>query len=187
MPRAGLSRSAVVDIAIELLDEGTRAITLAAVAARAGVATPSLYKHVASLAELRSLVALRVITELTDRVANAVIGRFGDDALRALMRTYRSYAVHHAGRYSAIPPQPIGDARLEPVANRLLDIILAVLRGYGMDGSTAIHATRSLRSAAHGFVVLEAAGGFGLPEDLDTSYDHLTAMVIAGIHRLAEA
>jgi hypothetical protein len=34
----------------------------------------------------------------------------------------------------------------------------------------------------HGFVVLEAGGGFGLPEDLDESFRHLVDVVIAGLH-----
>ncbi|MDI5938548.1 TetR-like C-terminal domain-containing protein, partial [Micromonospora sp. DH15] len=49
------------------------------------------------------------------------------------------------------------------------------LRGYGLDGDDAVDATRVLRSALHGFLALEAAGGFGLPRDLDRSYDQLVA------------
>lgn len=186
MPRARLSADVVVDLAIEIVDDGgPSALSLAAVAERAGVATPSLYKHVGSLAELRSRVAARVIGELTDRVADAVIGRARDDAVRALMLAYRSYAVEYPGRYGAVPAQPLGDPLVEPVANRLLQILFAVLRGYGLDGSDAVHAARALRSATHGFAVLEAAGGFGLPEDPDTSYRHLSDMLVLGIHRLA--
>ena len=50
---------------------------------------------------------------------------------------------------------------------------VAVLRGYGLDGDDAVDATRALRSALHGFVSLEQAGGFGLPVDVDRSYDQL--------------
>ena len=56
MPRAGLSRDAVVALAVELLDADPHApVTLAAVAGRAGVAVPSLYKHVRSLAGIQCL------------------------------------------------------------------------------------------------------------------------------------
>jgi len=59
VPRAGLSTDGVVDVALAIVDEqGPEALSLSVVAARAGVAAPSLYKHVASLAELRSRVEI---------------------------------------------------------------------------------------------------------------------------------
>ena len=67
MPRVGLNGDAVVDAALAVVDEsGPQALTLATVAARVGVATPSLYQHVAGLAQLRARVAARVLAEMTD-------------------------------------------------------------------------------------------------------------------------
>ena len=59
--------------------------------------------------------------------------------------------------------------------------MLAVLRGYGLDEDGTVHATRAVRSALHGFVSLEAAGGFGLPQDVDASYDRLVDLLDAGL------
>jgi AcrR family transcriptional regulator len=172
----------VVDVALAIADtEGPEALTLSAVAARAGVATPSLYKHVRNLAELRDLVTVRVLEELKDRLAAAVLGRSGDDALRALMLAYRSYVTDHPGRYGAMRQTPPEDPAAAAVADRMLAVLLAVLRGYDLEGSAAVHAARALRSAAHGFAVLEAAGGFGLPEDLHTSYELLIRSLTAGL------
>jgi len=39
---------------------------------------------------------------------------------------------------------------------------------------------RAFRSAVHGFVLLEAAGGFGIPVDLDDSFDRLVATLAGG-------
>ncbi|WP_109508839.1 TetR/AcrR family transcriptional regulator [Nocardioides speluncae] len=182
MPRAGLSPDGVVDAAINLVDtDGAAALTLSAVAGSAGVATPSLYKHVRSLAELRQLVTLRVLDELADRVSEAAMGRSGDDAVRAVMRAYRSYVVDHPGRYAAMEQTPATEPPLAAAADRLLGAVLAVLRGYDLDGPALIHAARCLRSAVHGFAVLEASGGFGLPEPLEESYELLIGMVISGL------
>ncbi|TDD83117.1 TetR/AcrR family transcriptional regulator [Actinomadura rubrisoli] len=184
MPRAGLSPDAVVDAAIAIVDaEGPDALTLAAVAGKAGVATPSLYKHVRNLAELRQLVTVRVMEELADRLGNAALGRSRDDAVRALMRAYRSYVVEHPSRYASMEQSAEPLERVDAVAERLLGIILAVLRGYALKGPDLIHAARCLRSAVHGFAVLEAAGGFGLPEDLEASYELLITMVTGGLPR----
>jgi len=182
MPRVGLSPAGVVDAAIEIVDgEGPAALTLSAVAGVAGVATPSLYKHVRNLAELRQLVTLRVLEELTERLGDAALGRAGDDAVRAVMRAYRSYVVDHPGRYASMEQAPESEPRIEAAAERLLGIILAVLRGYDLEGPALIHAARCMRSSVHGFAVLEAAGGFGRPEDLEESYELLIRMVIGGL------
>jgi len=50
-----------------------------------------------------------------------------------------------------------------------------------MRGADAIHAARAVRSALHGFVSLEAAGGFGLSEDVDESYARLVGLLDRGL------
>ncbi len=67
------------------------------------------------------------------------------------------------------------DAEHLTAGERAVGTIYAVLRGYGLDGDAAVDATRALRSALHGFVTLEASGGFGLPQDIARSYDQLVA------------
>ncbi|GAA3347556.1 TetR/AcrR family transcriptional regulator [Amorphoplanes nipponensis] len=182
MPRAGLSPDAVVEIALTLVDEkGPEALSLAAVADRAGVAAPSLYKHIGSLAELRELMALRVLRETTAVFSAVVMGRSRDDAVAALMRAYRGYVVDHPGRYALVPLDPMHRDDLAGAARELLDVFFAVLRGYGLDEVAAVHATRRMRVAAHGFATLEAGGGFGLAEDVDTTYEQVIAMVLASL------
>ncbi|MET7637473.1 WHG domain-containing protein [Streptomyces sp. NPDC005438] len=182
MPRAGLSRDAVVDHALGLVDrKGPEALTLAAVAQAAGVSTPSLYKHVGGLEELRTLLSVRVLDELSGRVAGAVLGHSRDEALRRLMRAYRGYVVDHPHRYAALVQRPRpGTAE---AGDRLLRVLTDSLRGYGLDEDDTVHVARCVRSAAHGFAVLEAAGGFQLAQGLDRSYELLVDMVLAGLPR----
>ena len=182
MPKVGLSPAAVLDAAIAVVDaDGAQALSLAAVAAKTGVATPSLYKHVAGLPELRRLIGQRVMEEITERLTQAVMGRSGDDAVAALMTAMRSYVNEHPQRYALMPLQPLGDPFLGAAGERMLAVTLAVLRGYDLTGAAAIHAARRLRATLHGFASLEAAGGFGLPEDLDESFGSLVAMVTASL------
>jgi hypothetical protein len=60
-------------------------------------------------------------------------------------------------------------------------VVLAVLRGYGLEGDDAIHATRVIRSALHGFVLLEAEGGFGLELSVDESFARMVAALDKGL------
>ena len=172
MPRAGLNRAVIAAAAADLTDEmGWQDITLAAVAARFGVRQPSLYKHVAGLAELRRDVSVLAGQELHAELTHAAVGRSGADALHAMADAYRTYAKKHPGRYAAsvIAPAP-GDVEHEQVAGGILMTVEAVLGGYDLAGDDEIHAIRGLRALMHGFVSLEQAGGFALPQDLDESY-----------------
>ena len=47
------------------------------------------------------------------------------------------------------------------------------MSGLGLHGDDAVDAIRALRAVLHGFVTLEAQGGFGLPADVDRSFDRL--------------
>ncbi|GAA1514619.1 TetR/AcrR family transcriptional regulator [Dactylosporangium maewongense] len=182
MPRAGLSRDAVVDAALALVDsEGPAALTLAAVAARTGVATPSLYKHVGSLTDLRNLLAVRLLDEFTAAATTAVLGLSGDTALEALMRAYHRYAMTHPHRYALLPQAPDPDPAVTAAADRFVEVCFAVLRGCGLADDELVHATRIARAAMHGFAVLHTSGGFGLPQSVDATLDRLIATVVHGV------
>lgn len=178
MPRAGLSPDALVDLALDELDAtGGAPLSIGAVAARAGVRPPSLYKHVAGLPELESLVGARIYRDLGDTVEAAVADRRGADAARAFLHAYRSFAVRHPARYRALPPRPVGHPALEAEGARVMAIAERAVAH--LEGDDAIHALRGLRAAAHGFATLEAAGGFGLATDVDASFDRLVERIAA--------
>lgn len=182
MPRVGLTTDAVVDVALALIDEkGLAALSLAAVADRAGVAAPSLYKHVGSLAALRDLMAVRIVRQMTAVFAESIMGRSRDDAVAALMRAYRAYARANPGRYALLPLDPLHNPAVADAAQGMLAVFVAVMRGYGLADEAATHALRRLRATAHGFVDLETGGGFGLPEDIETTYDEVITMVLKSL------
>jgi AcrR family transcriptional regulator len=193
MPRAGLSHDAVVRLALEVVDEGGvrgyADLTLAKVAAKAGVAAPSLYKHVGSLADLRREVALIAVREVTAAATSATVGRAGPDALHALGSAWRGYAHAHPGRYAAtqIGPDPDDPADAEPraAAAESVQVVGAVLQGFGLPDDRLIDAIRAVRAGVHGFVTLELGGGFRMREDVDQSFGVLLDMLVAGVTTLA--
>jgi AcrR family transcriptional regulator len=175
----------VVAEAARLADEvGLPALTLAMVAKRFGVALPSLYKHVSGLPALLQKVSALATAELADEVVAAAAGRARGDALRAVAAAYRGYAAAHPGRYPATQrvPDPADPAHVA-AGERLVGAVFAILRGYGLDGDDLVDAARALRSALHGFVTLESAGGFGLPQDIGRSFDRMVAVLSAGFDR----
>ena len=183
MARPGLDAERVVDAAAALADaEGLEAVTLARVAGALGVRPPSLYHHVAGRDDLLRRIALRAARELAATLRGAAVGRAGPDALAAAAQAYRDYAAVHPGRYEAtLRASAGGDPELAAAAQDVLAVLLAVLRHWDLEGDDALHAVRGFRSAVHGFVALEAGGGFGLPLDLDTSFERLVATLTHGL------
>ncbi|HEY5397612.1 MAG TPA: WHG domain-containing protein [Trebonia sp.] len=183
MPRAGLNTDRVVDEAMELADEvGLDKLTLAALAIRLGVRQPSLYKHVASLDALHRLISMRAKAEAADELGRAAIGRARDDALVAMAWAWRAWARDHPGRYQASQRgAAAADAEHEAVARRTIGVLGAVMDGYGLDGDDAIDAIRSYRAALHGFVSLEANGGFAFRDSLDRSFDWLVRSLVLAL------
>jgi AcrR family transcriptional regulator len=183
LARAGLNRAKVVAEAADVADElGFDRLTLAGVAERAGVRLPSLYKHIDSLDALRQGVAAQATRELAGVMTDAAVGRAGSDALHAVAAAYRDYGRAHPGRYAATvrAPDPSDEAHTA-AADATLRVVLAVLAGYGITGDDAVDATRSLRAALYGFVTLEAAGGFGMPREVDRSFDRFLASFDAAL------
>jgi AcrR family transcriptional regulator len=183
MPRAGLTAGRVTVAAADLADEvGWEQLTLAGLAGRLGVRQPSLYKHVDSLDALRRRVATLAVIELRETLQESATGRSGRAALLAMADAYRTYAHRHPGRYAAsvIAPRP-GDEPHVQAGAAVIAVLVAVLRGYGLAETDAVHAIRGLRAVMHGFVSLEAAGAFAMPVDLDESYRRLIATLEAGL------
>jgi len=181
VPRAGLTAQRVVAAAAELADERGE-LSLATLAERLGVRVPSLYKHVGGLDDLQRRVALTALRELAAELGKATVGRSGKDALRACATIWRAYAGKHPGRYAAIQraPDP-ADEELAEAGTAVTDLLFAILRGYGLDGDETVHAARAVRAALHGFVLLEAGGGFGLRQDVGESYERLVELLDAGL------
>jgi AcrR family transcriptional regulator len=175
MARAGVTPERVTEVAAAIADrDGWDALTLASVAGTLGVSVPSLYKHVDGLDGMRRLLAVRSVDELAAEVTASVLGRSGADALVPMCHAYRDYAQRHPGRYAATVQAPApDDTEHQAAASRVLMPVLAVIAGYRLPESEQIHAARAVRSALHGFVVLELGGGFGLPEDVDASFERL--------------
>ncbi|MER6688853.1 TetR/AcrR family transcriptional regulator [Streptomyces minutiscleroticus] len=161
MARAGLTTERLVKAGAELADEvGFDQVTVSALARRFGVKVASLYSHVKSSHDLKTGIALLALGELADRAAEALAGRAGKDALAAFANAYRDYAREHPGRYDAARFRLDPETAAASAGVRHAQMTRAILRGYDLTEPEQTHAVRLLGSVFHGYVSLEAAGGF---------------------------
>jgi AcrR family transcriptional regulator len=184
MPRAGLDTDAVVAAAARLADaDGFESVTLARLAAELGVRSPSLYAHVDGLEDVRRRLGARGAAELAEALGRAIEGRSGFDALRAVSHAYRDYARSHPGSYAASQRsrELQHDEAADTASEAAVRVGLAALREYALEGDDAIHAVRMLRVALHGFVSLEAEGGFAMALSVDDTFERLIELVDAGL------
>jgi hypothetical protein len=89
--------------------------------------------------------------------------------------------VANPGRYALMPLDAMHVPALATAARELLGVFVAVMRGYDLRDQAATHAIRRLRATVHGFATLEAAGGFGLPEDVEITFNQLIAMFLRSL------
>jgi AcrR family transcriptional regulator len=189
MDRRGLEYDSVTDAAVAIADaDGLEAVTVARVAKQLGVRAPSIYNHVDGRCGLQRAVALRGLAALSETLQRSAVGRSGPDAIRQMSSAYREFAQARPGSYMATQRAPgAGDPEHLAATARVKDVFIDVLRGFEIDGDEAIHVTRGLRSALHGFIVLEQNQGFGIDLDIDDSYVRLVETQIAGIERAPAA
>ena len=182
--RPGLTPSVVLAEAAKLADaRGFEQLSLAELAGRFHIKPPSLYNHIESLEALKRELAMMALRELADSLGKAAIGRSKDDAVRSLAGAYREFVKKHPGLYQATQrAMGEGDPELNRASDEVVNVCLAVLRGYGLDRRAALHALRGLRSAVHGFATLEVVGGFGIPLSIDESFAWLVECFVSGLN-----
>jgi AcrR family transcriptional regulator len=186
--RARLDRERVVRAAADLVNaEGAAALTINRLAQELGIQPPSLYNHIDGLADLQRALALFSTRALGERITAAVIGKSGPAGVMAMAEAYRGYIREFPGLYlaslRASGNLDTPDPELKAAEESAVRVTLALMDAFGLSGADAIHAVRGLRSAVHGFATLEAAGGFGIPLDLDESFRRLIGIVIQGLEQ----
>ena len=187
----GLTASQVLDEAVRLIDDqGLDGLTLRALAARLGVRPPSVFAHFQGLDDIRRALALHACAEMETQLRDALGQDSGPPAVRALAGAYRRFAHCHPGLDAALPHSghKTDDPTLAAAQYRVVTLVAAAASGQrGQVDEALIHRIRTLRSALHGFILLEKSGGFGLRADTDKSFDYLVATVVRGLHPNTES
>lgn len=187
--RAALDLLTILQTATEIADQhGLEEVTLASLAKKLGIRSPSLYNHVDGLPGLRRELTLYGLNQLSGVITQAAVGRSGDEAIRAMAKAYVTFARLHPGLYTATlsAPDP-NDPELQRVAGEIVQLTVQVMEYYGLEEDEALHVVRVFRSLLHGFASLEQANGFGLPLDIDTTLHVLIETLLAGIHALQKS
>jgi AcrR family transcriptional regulator len=177
-----IRRDDVIDQAVALADEGgVDAVTLASIADRLGCRAPSLYTHVDGLDDVLEAAATRATIEFADTLRDAVMGRSGEDGVRAFAAAWRQWVRVHPGRYALSLRRPTPEARTtrRAAGEGATAAAAAVLRSLGVPDVQIADAGRALRATLHGFAQLEAEGSIG--RDPDRTFAVVVDTTVAGL------
>lgn len=181
-----LSRQSIVQIALQVADtDGLEAVTLANVASVAGCKAPSLYNHVDGLDDLLDELCLHATKDFGDALRDSVVAKVGHDAIESYAHAWRTYVLERSGRYRAT----LRRMRHRPEEH------LAVTAGYTIPAGSILStlgipddrlddAGRTLRSALHGFSLLELTDTIG--PTAEASFEALIKAMIAGLESFAD-
>lgn len=188
MAQRGLDAENVLQAAVEMTDtQGVEGLTLAALAAKLNVKTPSLYNHIKGLPDLRMQLSRRGLMLIKAAMVDAVIGKAKDDALLAVGFAYVNFARNHPGLYEAISILPdYEDPELREAGNDVVLFLLRVLAPYGLSEEDALHVVRGFRSMVHGFASLEHRNGFRMGLERDESLRRLLQTYLKGLRASVE-
>ena len=182
--KLGITLDDVVGAAAADADRlGFENVTLRSVADALGVRSPSLYAHVQGLQGLRRELSLHAAAAMAESLVSAAAKGRGLDALAEIAEAYRAFALRHPGLYDAAQRAvaPGEDDELYDALASAPRPAIDALAEAGIGPEDRVHFARALRSALHGFVSLENAGGFGMPESVDESFRRFVRMLLAGI------
>ena len=172
-----LSADLIFSAALRLVDEeGLDALTMRRLAETIGVATMSLYSHVATKED----VLLGVVNLVTGEIALPTPDVPPWEALRSVTREFRHVALRHPNLVPLIMRQPPTGAE----GLRTLEVALDALRRAGIEPARAAPAYRLMASFAIGFVSLEC-GGFFRPVDVGAG-GQVAPIELSAIPRIVE-
>jgi AcrR family transcriptional regulator len=168
--------------------EGIDAVSLQRIANDAGVKQPALYRHVTGIEELWKLLARRARQMLAEQLRAAIVGVSRRNSVTAVAVAWRRFVHEHPGIYSSTDRVPsTGDPEIEKSLQQVIDALVDSLQGYSLTESQRGHCARSLRSALHGFCVLEKDLGHPEPYAIDESLDNLVDLLCRGVEALEGA
>ena len=153
-------RSACVRAALELLEEsGTAALSLRAVARRAGVAPSAPYRHYADRDALVSAVAVVGYRELADRLSAALAEPSTIDDLAAVAVAYVRFAIERPALFRVMFGEPCDrDSSDRVAATNVISAYVGSIVLRCFPGADVVSLSTALWACVHGLAFLHLDG-----------------------------
>jgi len=179
---AKTSAAELVRLARGLVEEtGPDALTLGALASKAGIKAPSLYKHFADRAAMLKAVEIELLQEL-EAVVRGVKGKTPKARLKAMARAYRAWGKQKPNRYRVIfSGNAFTDPEIRAACLFAAEPLFEQFRAAGVPEERVLTESRTIVPFLHGFVLMEIGSAFNLGGDVDEAFERGLETILAGI------
>jgi AcrR family transcriptional regulator len=169
---AKTSLAELVGIARGLVEAaGPDALTLGALAGRAGIKPPSLYKHFADRAAVLKAVEIEVLYELEAWLRAETRGATPKARLLAMASAYRAWGKAKPNRYRTIySGNAFNDPEIRAACLHSAQPLFEELRAAGIAEARLLPLSRTIVAFLHGFVLMEIGNAFNLGGDVDEAF-----------------
>jgi len=185
---AKIDKQTIIQAAANLANkDGLEKVTLKELAEIFGIRSPSLYNHIQGLDELRNSLMFYGWAQLGDDIAMSAVGKSGDDAVRAMCKSYRDYSTVNPGVFEAMMwyNQHSSQEAAQTTVG-LTKLISLVLSAYNLKEDEKIHTSRMFRSFLQGFCSIANNNSFADPISVDESFDFAVELLIGSLASLKE-
>ena len=170
---AKTSLAELVSIARGLVETtGPDALTLGALAGKAGIKPPSLYKHFADRAAVLKSVEIEVLHALEAYLRAMTQGETPKARLMNMARAYRAWGKAKPNRYRAIySGDAFNDAEILAACQFSAQPLFEELRAAGVAEARMLPLSRTLVAFMHGFTLMEIGNAFNLGGSVDEAFE----------------
>lgn len=185
----GRGRPRALAAAVEVLREGgVDALTMRAVAERAGVTATALYRHFEGKDALVRAATAHVAGGFRDALAAQVVGEGALERLRAMLEAQRRFAIEEPRFYDllfVLPPEgrPVapGPVRRNTLFGGLVEAVVACIREGSLCDDDPVEVALTLAALAQGLVLLERRGRFAGADEFGAFHAAALERVLRGL------
>lgn len=184
MQKKGITPEKIYQEATQLIiEKGYDRFSVRELAGRLDVQPASLYSHVKNTAEISVAVGKNAIAQLSRTLEKATEKENREEAFIAMAHAYRNFAHENPELYKAIMALPgASETQLKEDEQKTIRPMRVAIENFVPAGAPSINFQRFVRSAMHGFIMLESEG-FMRDKSIsaDDSYDMLISACLSAL------
>lgn len=168
-----INREQILNTARAMIEvDGVDGLSLNRLAAKLGVKTPSLYRHVDGKTALLRALNDETVALLFSQLYGA-LDSHGDASVRLLAaaRAYRRFAHDYPAAYGLLFTNTIAELRPDEDQNEQAVLPVQAVMAQISGEEDSLPALRGLLALIHGFVMLELAEQYRRGGDLDAAFE----------------